>query len=225
MSEPATKHNGKQTARTKLRLAADERPKSRADCPTSRPCPWVSCRYHLYLDVLPRTGRLILAFPELEPWELSETCALDAADRAAKKGGFTLQEVGDVMNITRERVRQLEARAREKMAMKSLMAELNGEEEQPMMELPTPSASEQHLRPVKVLADWCLVERAAQAVTLPRFQKLAAGSLAQIAEWARAVARARRKPGIEIPPRPPVLDQILAEHQQSSDDGERKATE
>jgi DNA-directed RNA polymerase sigma subunit (sigma70/sigma32) len=35
---------------------------------------------------------------------MTDTCALDIADR----GGITLEEVGQIMNLTRERVRQLE---------------------------------------------------------------------------------------------------------------------
>ena len=46
-------------------------------------------------------------FDDREPWELSETCALDVADR----GGVTLEEVGGWLNLTRERVRQLEVHA------------------------------------------------------------------------------------------------------------------
>jgi len=38
---------------------------------------------------------------------MPETCALDVADR----GGATLGEVGSVLGVTRERVRQLEERA------------------------------------------------------------------------------------------------------------------
>ncbi|HEX8907607.1 MAG TPA: sigma factor-like helix-turn-helix DNA-binding protein, partial [Anaeromyxobacteraceae bacterium] len=41
-----------------------------------------------------------------EIWELDETCALDVADR----GGITLEEVGTIMNLTRERIRQVETR-------------------------------------------------------------------------------------------------------------------
>jgi DNA-directed RNA polymerase sigma subunit (sigma70/sigma32) len=43
----------------------------------------------------------------MEVHELEETCALDVADR----GGITLEEVGRLLNLTRERVRQLEAEA------------------------------------------------------------------------------------------------------------------
>jgi hypothetical protein len=71
-----------------------------------RPCLFVSCRHHLYVDVSPKGG-LKLNFPDLEVDGLTETCALDVADR----GGSTLEEVGALMNLTRERVRQIEQRA------------------------------------------------------------------------------------------------------------------
>ena len=88
-----------------------ERPRSRADCLAGgcneeRPCPWVSCRYHLFLEVNPETGSLKLVFPDCEPWDLEETCTLDVADR----GGVTLEEVGEILNLTRERIRQVEVR-------------------------------------------------------------------------------------------------------------------
>ncbi len=51
-----------------------------------------------------RTGAIKLNFPDLEVWEMTESCALDVADRA----GTTLEEVGAIMNLTRERVRQVE---------------------------------------------------------------------------------------------------------------------
>lgn len=83
------------------------RPQTRADCSdTPRPCLFVSCKHNLYLDVNPETGSVKLNFPDKEIWELSETCALDVAD----KGGITLEEVGVIMNLTRERIRQVEAR-------------------------------------------------------------------------------------------------------------------
>jgi len=37
---------------------------------------------------------------------MAETCALDVADR----GGITLEEVGAILNLTRERIRQVEVR-------------------------------------------------------------------------------------------------------------------
>ncbi len=76
-----------------------------------RPCPFVSCQHHLYLDVSARTGAIKLNFPDLEVWEMTETCALDVADR----GGTTLEEVGAIMNLTRERIRQVEVKGLAKL--------------------------------------------------------------------------------------------------------------
>ena len=90
-----------------LKEIESARPKTRADCVNSpRPCNFVSCKHNLYLDVNPETGSIKLNFPDKEIWELEETCALDVADR----GGITLEEVGTIMNLTRERIRQVETR-------------------------------------------------------------------------------------------------------------------
>lgn len=89
-----------------------DRPNARSDCrEAKRPCLYVSCRYHLYLDVNPITGSIKINFPDKEVWELEETCALDVAER----GGITLEEVGDIMNLTRERIRQVEVSGLDKL--------------------------------------------------------------------------------------------------------------
>ena len=81
------------------------RPVTRGDCcGGKRPCPFVGCLHHLYLDVNGQTGSIKMNFPLIEPWEMGESCALDIADL----GGVTLEEVGDAMNLTRERIRQVE---------------------------------------------------------------------------------------------------------------------
>jgi hypothetical protein len=77
-----------------------------------RPCPWVRCKWHLYLDVAPDTGSLIMNFPNHEPWEIGTTCALDVAERVLVRGEeATLEEVGEVVNLTRERIRQVALRS------------------------------------------------------------------------------------------------------------------
>jgi hypothetical protein len=91
--------------------AEHQRPRVRADClpggcNEQRPCPWTSCRQHLAIDINPKTGSIKLNFPDLEVWEMAETCALDVADR----GGITLEQTGDIIGLTRERIRQLEQR-------------------------------------------------------------------------------------------------------------------
>lgn len=89
------------------------KPRTRAECvDMERPCPFVSCKYHLYLDVHPVRGSIKVNFTDVEVWEMTETCALDIADR----GGITLEEVGEIMNLTRERVRQVETAGLAKLA-------------------------------------------------------------------------------------------------------------
>jgi hypothetical protein len=62
---------------------------TRGDCEGGpRPCPHQTCRYHLEVG-------------------LPESCCLDVADR----GSQTLEQVGEILGITRERVRQIEERA------------------------------------------------------------------------------------------------------------------
>lgn len=99
-------------ARAEVPEAAHRRlPLTRAECVSGpRPCPYVSCRWHLFLDDL-GLGSVKLNFPDLiEPdgglrlEELAETCALDVAGR----GERALEYVGDLVNITQERVNQLE---------------------------------------------------------------------------------------------------------------------
>lgn len=99
-----------------------ERPRTRGECQGGeRPCPWVSCVYHLYLDTCKETGRVRINFPDLEPGDLDETCALDVAD----EGGATLDRVGQLSNLTRERIRQFESsileRSRPKLRLRVLL--------------------------------------------------------------------------------------------------------
>ncbi|MBN2723784.1 MAG: DNA-binding protein [Deltaproteobacteria bacterium] len=88
----------------------EDMPKSRAECCYGvRPCPYVRCRYNLYLEV--KKNGAISGNHKCEPWEMGESCALDVAE----KGNHTLDQVGDFLNLTRERVRQIEADAFEKL--------------------------------------------------------------------------------------------------------------
>ncbi|HKA90890.1 MAG TPA: sigma factor-like helix-turn-helix DNA-binding protein [Haliangiales bacterium] len=113
----------KRLTKEELRLGAllyppvdEPRPRMRSECKDApRPCPWVSCKHHLYLDVNPETGSIKLNFPDLEVWDMRETCSLDIADR----NGITLEEVGEIMNLTRERIRQVEVRGLLKLKMMS----------------------------------------------------------------------------------------------------------
>jgi hypothetical protein len=71
------------------------------------------------LDVSPKTGAIKLNFPDLEVWDLPISCALDVADA----GGVKLEDVGALMNLTRERIRQIELRALSKLeALRDIQA-------------------------------------------------------------------------------------------------------
>lgn len=84
------------------------RPKTRSECENGcRPCPFVSCRYNLFIDVT-KAGSIVYNAAKLE--DMKETCALDVAAR----GGVTLEEIGESLGCTRERVRQIAAAALEK---------------------------------------------------------------------------------------------------------------
>lgn len=74
-----------------------------ADVP--RPCPYVGCRHHLYLDVDPQSGSIKFNFPHLDPLEMppDASCSLDVA----RRGGLQLEGVAACMNITREAARQM----------------------------------------------------------------------------------------------------------------------
>jgi len=83
-----------------------ERPKTRLECKDGpRPCPWVSCRYHLYCEVSSR-GKLLIFHPEVELENMQASCALDFCEEER-----TLDEVANVYGLTKERVRQIEERA------------------------------------------------------------------------------------------------------------------
>lgn len=84
------------------------RPQTRGECAAiQRPCPFVSCKFNLYLDVAPFNGGIKLNFPDIEPDDMIESCVLDVAGR----DGESIEAVGRVMNVTRERLRQIEERA------------------------------------------------------------------------------------------------------------------
>lgn len=93
-------------------------PRTRAECKDGpRPCPWVRCKFNLYLDAdESKDGKIKLNFPGTFPWDMPPTasCALDVVD---EEGGeeLALEEVGMRVNLTRERVRQIELAFRKLM--------------------------------------------------------------------------------------------------------------
>ena len=95
------------------------RPKTRRDCLPGggnevRPCPWVSCKQHLYLSVTAK-GSLTLDHGDVDVDTLTDTCALDIAERPRPRTNdgvdadhhATLDEIGRAVGVTRERARQI----------------------------------------------------------------------------------------------------------------------
>jgi hypothetical protein len=89
-----------------LAAVLEQRPRTRADCSKGpRPCPWVQCRHHLFLDVR-QDGVVRINFPG-GPESMLSTCSLDLAN----DGPRNLEQISVLMGMSRERVRQLEERA------------------------------------------------------------------------------------------------------------------
>lgn len=145
--ELSASEKGRALALSRRHLPVVDRPKTRADCARGvgiRPCPWVACKHHLYLDVTNYTS-VKVNFPGLEEvdppagagdydldgrwatdWpraadhasavdlsRMPETCSLDVADKYPE--GLFLDQVGEIMNLTMERIRQLELSALAKL--------------------------------------------------------------------------------------------------------------
>jgi hypothetical protein len=109
--------------------ASYERPTTRGDCLSGgvngmRPCPWVSCRHHLAIGVDEHNGNIKLVFPSLDVSDMRTSCVLDVAD----DGGTTLDGVGVLMNLTRERIRQIETQASQVLAASRLVRRIAGVE-------------------------------------------------------------------------------------------------
>lgn len=81
----------------------------------TNPCWYLRCKHNLLLDIDPRSGSYKITWPDLTDGHYGDeyhalpehTCAL----HEAAHGGLTLDEVGVMMNLTRERVRQIETKA------------------------------------------------------------------------------------------------------------------
>lgn len=87
-------------------------PTVRSDCPTQRPCPYVTCRHNMYLDIR-ASGNITFNFSDMPVEMVRYSCSLDVANE--HELGLPLGKIGEIMNLTRERVRQIELEAAEKI--------------------------------------------------------------------------------------------------------------
>jgi hypothetical protein len=77
---------------------------------------------------------------------MGDSCALDVADR----GGTTLEDVGAIMNLTRERIRQVEVKALAKLeALRDMMALRDFVDEGPVGKRRLPTLSKAELRGIE----------------------------------------------------------------------------
>ncbi len=84
-------------------------PRRRSDCLKRRkPCPWVRCKHHfmwLMWDKLRDKSDHEIADCITK---MKSSCVLDMVDKYRE---MTLEQVGQVLNLTRERIRQIEEKA------------------------------------------------------------------------------------------------------------------
>lgn len=103
-----------------FRVNSHLRPKLRGDCLPGganecRPCVWVSCRHHLYMEIN-EDGAIIPNFADKDVDDIPETCSLDIADRVEAGDKMVLERTGEFFDLTRERIRQIELDAFAKIA-------------------------------------------------------------------------------------------------------------
>lgn len=97
------------------------RPKTRGECVNGpRPCPWVGCRYHLGIRIT-SNGKVKECWPGVLDGDLSQvttSCALDVAE----EGDHTYEKTGELMNLTRQRVQQIELRGLMNPRMRGILS-------------------------------------------------------------------------------------------------------
>jgi len=93
-----------------------KRPKTFGECQPG-PCPWMTCRHHLKYDIDDATGIIKDMWPGRDFDEMPETCSLRVAARIGARAGepLSLGKVGAFLNLTMQRVAQIEAEAQAKV--------------------------------------------------------------------------------------------------------------
>ena len=96
-------------------------PLARGDCPpetwAGAPCHHVRCRHHLAIEDKSDTVKIVPGLI-MTPWN----CALALVNEAPE--GMTLEQIGGTLHLTRERVRQIETSALERLRETELGQEL-----------------------------------------------------------------------------------------------------
>jgi hypothetical protein len=86
------------------------RPVLRAQCEDGvRPCPWVGCRYNMFLEVRPN-GNIRFRTGSEDPTSMDPrfSCVLDVADRVDEGDDEAVyRELGEALGVHRSRVHQM----------------------------------------------------------------------------------------------------------------------
>ncbi len=119
--------------RAAARPRAKRLPLTREHCANiPRPCPHVSCRHHIYLDVV---GKDIIRNSAVPLWEMTDSCSLDVAER----GGVTLETVAELMGVTTDGARKIQERALLKLDairdMEALRDWIDDSDDEPVLHL------------------------------------------------------------------------------------------
>lgn len=89
------------------------RPTTRGECVNAcRPCPFVGCKYHLFLEVIKSGGISFNVGDDVKNLQrMAQTCALDVAAH----GQHSARNVGRLLNLTHQAVSKIEEKALEKV--------------------------------------------------------------------------------------------------------------
>ena len=111
-------------------------PKTRAECPTKRPCGHVRCRWHMWLEIddgRPWHGTRYTLRPVWWEWPLPPSCGLDLVERTREleHRGMTSEEIARVMGkhttLVQRRIREALRRLKEMgFDIRDLLGEIDG---------------------------------------------------------------------------------------------------
>jgi hypothetical protein len=91
-------------------------PRTRGDCPTDRPCPFVRCEWNLWmLDGRDRPGGHRGRIPSVVIAHVQQNCGADIADAVAA-GRLAAADVPSAINLSDRHVRRIVERAKQKLA-------------------------------------------------------------------------------------------------------------
>lgn len=155
-----------------LPVLTDERvrPVTRGDCVDGeRPCPWVSCVHHAIHGRMLGDDDAVIETIEA----MRQSCTLDVAD----EGSATLEEVGALFDVTRERIRQIEAKALAKLPRRSETMREHLEEE------PSPELRPARAGAARPIEDRRPIDPPAQHAALPRPGDVSVAAQAMWCPW------------------------------------------